>query len=74
MFPLNSIEVSQQVEKIILPKISGMSVDVHNPNLTLQIDLRNEGKTIIISTHIFSLVEHLYQTLTLALCYVFLSN
>ena len=43
MFPLNSIEVSQQVAKIILPKISGMSVDVHNPNLTLQIDLRNEG-------------------------------
>lgn len=43
MFPLNSIEVSQQVAKIILPKINGMSVDVHNPNLTLQIDLRNEG-------------------------------
>ncbi len=42
-FPLNSIQISQQVARLILPKIEGMSVDVHNPQLTLHIDLRNEG-------------------------------
>lgn len=42
-FPLNSIEVSQQVAKLVLPKIDGMTVNVHNPDLTLQIDLRSEG-------------------------------
>ena len=42
-FPLNSIQISQQVAKLVLPKIEGMSVDVHNPQLTLHIDLRNEG-------------------------------
>lgn len=42
-FPLTSIEISQQVAKIILPKINGMTVDVHNPDLTLYIDFRSEG-------------------------------
>ena len=42
-FPLNSIQISQQVARLVLPKIEGMSVDVHNPQLTLHIDLRNEG-------------------------------
>ena len=42
-FPLNSIQISQQVAKLVLPKIEGMSVNVHNPELTLHIDFRSEG-------------------------------
>lgn len=42
-FPLNSIQISQQVSRLIIPQVEGMSVDVHNPDLTLHIDLRNEG-------------------------------
>lgn len=42
-FPLTSIQISQQVSKLILPKIEDMSVDVHNPDLTLFIDFRTEG-------------------------------
>ncbi len=42
-FPLTSIQISQQVAKLVLPKVQGMSVDVRNPELTLQIDFRSEG-------------------------------
>lgn len=42
-FPLTSIQISQQVAKLVLPKIEGMSVNVHNPELTLSIDFRSEG-------------------------------
>jgi thiamine biosynthesis protein ThiI len=42
-FPLTSIQISQQVAKLVLPKIEGMKVDVHNPELTLNIDFRSEG-------------------------------
>lgn len=42
-FPLTSIQISQQVAKLVLPKIEGMSVNVHNPELTLHIDFRSEG-------------------------------
>lgn len=42
-YPLTSIEISQQVAKMVIPAISGMSVDVHNPDLTIFIDLRSEG-------------------------------
>ena len=42
-FPLTSIQISQQVARIVLPKIAGMTVNVHNPDLTLNIDFRSEG-------------------------------
>lgn len=45
-FPLTSIEISQKVSSIIIPQIEGISVDVHNPELTLSIDLRSEGTYI----------------------------
>ncbi|MFA5542483.1 MAG: tRNA uracil 4-sulfurtransferase ThiI [Bacilli bacterium] len=45
-YPLNSIEISQQVAKLVLPEIAGMSVDVRNPELRLQVDLRTEGTYI----------------------------
>lgn len=45
-FPFTSIEISQKVAGKIIPQISGMTVDVHNPDLTLSIDLRTEGAYI----------------------------
>jgi len=45
-FPLTSIEISQQVAKLVLPEIGNVYVDVHNPDLTLSIDLRHEGTYI----------------------------
>lgn len=45
-FKMTSIEISQKVARIVLPNVEGMSVDVHNPDLTLKIDLRTEGTYI----------------------------
>ncbi|HHU56058.1 MAG TPA: tRNA 4-thiouridine(8) synthase ThiI [Acholeplasmataceae bacterium] len=45
-YPLTSIEISQHVARLVLPRVEGMSVDVHNPDLTLFIDLRSEGTYI----------------------------
>ncbi|MFA7127333.1 MAG: THUMP domain-containing protein, partial [Bacilli bacterium] len=42
-YPLTSIQISQEVAKRVLPKVEGLSVDVHHPQVTLAIDLRSEG-------------------------------
>lgn len=42
-YPLTSIEISQNVARLVLPEIEGMSVDVRNPDMRLEIDLRSEG-------------------------------
>ena len=42
-FPYTSIQISQELAKRILPKIDNIYVDVHNPELTLNVDLRCEG-------------------------------
>jgi len=42
-FPYNSLEISQEVAKRILPKIPGLMVNVHHPEMTLFIDFRTEG-------------------------------
>lgn len=49
-FPATSIEISQEVAKRILPKVPGLSVDVHNPDITLSIELRSEGTFIFVKT------------------------
>ena len=49
-FPLTSLEISSKVAGLILPKIEKMSVDVHNPDVTLSIDLRSEGAYIYTNT------------------------
>ena len=49
-FPLTSLEISSKVAGIVLPQIELMSVDVHNPDLTLFIDLRDEGAYIYTNT------------------------
>lgn len=42
-FPYTSLQISQELAKRILPKVDGLTVDVHNPELTLNVDLRCEG-------------------------------
>lgn len=42
-FPATSIQISQEIAKRILPKVENLSVDVHNPDYTLNVDLRCEG-------------------------------
>ena len=49
-FKATSIEISQEVAKRVLPLVNGLSVDVHNPDITLNIDLRTEGTYIFIKT------------------------
>lgn len=49
-FPATSIEISKEVSRRILPKIPGLRVDVHHPDLTLSIDLRTEGTYIFVKS------------------------
>ena len=37
-YPATSIEISQEVARRILPNVSSLYVDVHNPDITLNID------------------------------------
>lgn len=49
-FPATSISISQEIAKRILPRINDLYVDVHNPNITLNIDLRTEGTYLYVET------------------------
>jgi len=42
-YPINSMEISRQVGGFLAAKLDFKKVDVHNPDLMLYIDLRNEG-------------------------------
>ena len=42
-FPYTSIQISQELAKRVLPKVENISVDVHNPDIILHVDLRCEG-------------------------------
>ena len=45
-YPLTSIEISKKVSALILPKLRDVVVDVHNPDVELNIDLRVDGTYI----------------------------
>ena len=47
-FPATSIQISQEIAKRVLPKVNGLKVNVHNPEITLHIDLRCEGTYIFV--------------------------
>lgn len=40
LFPLQSPEISREVGGYVLPRTEGLKVDVHNPELTLQVEVR----------------------------------
>lgn len=48
-FPLNSIEISQQVATLILESLNDLIVDVHNPDFLLNVDLRKEGTYVFLN-------------------------
>lgn len=48
-FPATSIEISQNVARRILPKVENLSVDVHNPEHIVNIDLRCEGTYVYLN-------------------------
>lgn len=49
-YPATSIEISQEVARRILPNVEGLYVDVHNPRITLNIELRSEGTYLYIDS------------------------
>lgn len=49
-FPSTSIQISQEIAKRILPNVKDLSVDVHNPDIVLNVDLRTEGTYIFVET------------------------
>lgn len=50
-FPLNSLEINQELGAAMLRRGIGLSVDVHNPDLTVAVEVRQEG--VYISTREF---------------------
>lgn len=49
-FPSTSLAISQEVAKRILPNVNDLTVDVHNPDFTLNIDLRCEGTYVFVES------------------------
>lgn len=49
-FPSTSLAISQEVAKRILPNVSDLTVDVHNPDFILNIDLRCEGTYVFVES------------------------
>lgn len=46
-FPLSSMELSRELGGVILSKNKNLSVDLHNPDYNLSVDIRNNGKAYI---------------------------
>ncbi len=42
-FPLNSPQICQQMGGVILKNVKGLSVDVHNPDILVQIEIRQKA-------------------------------
>lgn len=42
-YPMNSMEVSRAIGGYILERIPGISVDVHNPEITINVEIRDEA-------------------------------
>ena len=41
-FPLNSIEISKEIGGVILSSVRGIKVDVHNPDVVVTVEVRDE--------------------------------
>lgn len=48
-FPDNSLVISQEVAKRVLPQVPHLKVDVHHPDIILSIDLRHEGTFVFVN-------------------------
>jgi thiamine biosynthesis protein ThiI len=48
-FPMTSLEITKEVSRHLFRNIQGLKADVHNPELTLHLDVRYEGTFIFSS-------------------------
>ncbi len=46
-FPLNSMQISAEIGGRLISSVKNISVDVHNPQFTINIDVRENGKTLV---------------------------
>jgi thiamine biosynthesis protein ThiI len=51
-YPLTSVEISRQLGGMLLSVFHGLKVDVHNPDFTVRVDIRETGKALIFSEFI----------------------
>lgn len=45
-FPMTSLEITKEVSRFLFEKIEGLTADVHNPEITIHLDVRYEGTFI----------------------------
>lgn len=50
-FPMTSLEISQEVARYLFKNIPGLKADVHHPDFTLDLDVRQEGAFIFTKTY-----------------------
>ena len=50
-YPLHSLEISQEIARYLFKNIDNLKADVHHPDLTLNIDLRDEGAFIYVKNY-----------------------
>lgn len=51
-FPLNSMQISAEIGGRLLSKNKNLSVDVHNPDFTINVDIRENGKSLVFAEYI----------------------
>ncbi len=50
-FPIQSLDFSRQIGGLILKNVDGIKVDVHNPEVLLKIEIRNNGTYIYLNEY-----------------------
>ena len=51
-FVLNSMQISQKIGGMLLESLPHLKVDVHTPDFTINIDMREEGYTFVFSDYV----------------------
>ncbi len=51
-YPLTSVEISKTLGGMILSEFYNLKVDVHNPDFTVRVDIRERGKALVFGNYI----------------------
>ncbi len=51
-YPLTSVEISRTLGGMILGEFYNLKVDVHNPDFTVRVDIREHGKALVFGNYI----------------------
>jgi len=51
-YPLTSVEISKTLGGMILSQYHGLKVDVHTPDFTVRVDIREHGKALVFGDYI----------------------